>query len=191
MTRLNKVLVGFGVTLGVALLIYLGTLASIVFSSDPLNHALAKWPIWPIACTTRGCVTTASWIDQHTLAVSFSTTTASPVTTPEVSLTSTVRKHLISQSVLRSPVKTSDVQRYREDILHVVKESDLQQYIPLTLAEYDMQVLMPFLQQEALLNQNKVETTEELYHSLTEDHPVLLLSSHFRWDGETGSVQSR
>lgn len=170
---------------------YIGTLLSVILSADPLNHPLAQWPIWPVACTTRGCITTASWGEEQKIAAAYATATVTQTPPLQASLTTLIRKHLAEHAFLRSPVKASDVQRYREDILHIVKESDLQRYVPLTLLEYDRQVLTPFLQQEALIAQDSAESPEDLYSSLSQERPVILLLSHFRWDTDTGSAQSR
>lgn len=168
--------------------ILLGTIAG---SSQPLNHPLAHWPIFPLACTTRGCITSAGWLTQHQITLAFNEATAQSNPTPEQTLTTTIRKHLVEHAFLRSPVSDTDVDRYRRDILHAVSDESIQNYVHVSIADYDDLVVRPFLQQEALRFQHKVESTEELYKILTSERPVLFLLFAYRWDPDSGSAAAR
>lgn len=179
------------IAVGAMILLYGVLLGTILAVREPLNHPLASVPIFPIACTTRGCVTSASWLHQHMIALAFNQSTQQPAPTSAQTLTTRIREHLVEHAFLRSPVRPEDITRYREDILHVSSDEDIQKYIPITIAEYDKRVLTPFLQQEALRFQNKVESTNELYRLLTDERPVLLLLFHVRWDTDTGNVVLR
>lgn len=179
-----------GGVVGVIVLVYLGGWLSILVPAQPLESPIASWPIWPIACGARGCITSARWLHHHQLAVAFSQATKEDTPAPEQTLTTKLRAHAASRSFLRSPVQAEDVARYREQVLHITTNEQLQTYMPTTLAEYDKTILTPFLQQEALRTQHSVESTEELYKVLFDERPIVLLLFQYQWNSDSGTVSA-
>ena len=172
----------------VIFLTWLGLYIWLLATPAPLNHPLVGIPVWPVACTTRGCITSATWVSYHELMNTFAHISEQEEPSPEASLTTAVRRHLVSHAFLRSPVTLKDARRYREEILKITRDDQLQGVVPVSIPTYDKEVVLPLLQQEALRQQNSVESTEELYKTLTEDRPVVILPFVFQWNSDTGSV---
>lgn len=154
----------------------------------PFAYTWAERGLWPVACSTRGCVTTRDWARQYTTAEKFAELTGAKAQTPEEALTSSVRQHLLAHAFFKSPVTFSDARRYREQVLNVNKVDFLQEKLGLTGEEYDEFVILPFLEQEALRQEQKVESTDELYRLLAKDRFILLLSWQYRWDRQAGKA---
>lgn len=155
------------------------------------DDRLSTFLPWPVACTPRGCVTTREWREQIRVSDAFAASAAGEPQTQEAALTSVVRRHLVENAFVRSPVTAADARRYREEILHLKDEALLQESVGMTAAEYDQQIITPFLQQAALQQQRKAESISELYAGLSSERFVLVLPFHFRWDKDTGSVVRR
>lgn len=158
----------------------------LLLSKSPLENSLSSLFPWPIACSARGCITTMSWAQQYTLSQAFAQLTSTGRPSPEQSLTSALRRHIVENAFLRSPVTMGDAKRYRNDILNVKEDNSLKNIVGSGVDEYDQFVIVPFLQQEALRTQYHVESTEELYKQLNKEHPVILLLFKYRWDKEKG-----
>lgn len=189
---IRKLLIrGFFILLGVVAAAWVGTWVWLVTSKDILNHPLASLPIYPLACTTRGCITSASTLNFHQRAVAFSFASLTDAPTFEESLSTVIRRHLAKEAFLRSPVTLADAKRYREEILHITSEDKIKEVASMSVAQYDEDVLVPFLQQEALRQQHSVESTEELYGILSSQRRVFLLPYYFRWDTDRGQVVSK
>lgn len=164
------------------LLVATGLWLWVLASPDPLSNPVAtKFP-WPIACSTRGCITTTAWHHHLAARQAFLTLTKQPAPTSNEALQTLVRHHLSANALVRSPVTLADVRRYREEILNVKNEQAVMAATGLTLTEYDEQVVLPFLQQEALRQQRKVESIEELYIQLAADRAVVILPFGLGWD---------
>lgn len=146
---------------------------------------------WPVACTTRGCVTTTSWQEFHRLHTLFAEAVEQPAPSEEEALTAILRRDLVEAAQLRTPVTPADARRYREEILRFRDEALLAETLGLTLAEYDEAVILPFLQQEALKAELAVESTEELYQQLAAERWVAVLPFGLKWDKNSGMVVSR
>ncbi len=171
---------------------WVGILTSIVLKDNPLDHSLARLPLWPVACSTRGCVTTATWAQYHTEHIAFSQSTQQEHPTPVESLTTVVRRHLLDNAFVKNPASMADARRYREEILHITSQDQLQKVgIQSSLIEYDADVILPLLLQEALRQQRQVESTDELYAQLAKERFILLLIPAWRWDKDTGAVHPR
>lgn len=190
MTKLSK---GWGVGV-IALLLLLGLLGAwgwVLGSKEPLKNPIANlWP-WPVACTTRGCVTTQAWAHQATLDARFAASVEQAIPSETESLTTAVRRHLLRHAFVVKPVTAADARRYREEILHLKDEARLKESVGVTAGEYDQFVIVPFLQQAALQQQRKVESVDELYGALANERLVIVLAFSLRWDQETGSVIAR
>ncbi|MEX1112481.1 MAG: hypothetical protein WEC84_03390 [Candidatus Andersenbacteria bacterium] len=174
-----------------AILIWLGIYASVLASKAPHEHSLAQYPLWPIACSTRGCVTTRGWQQVHAHSTQFAQVHEQQ--TPDISstLTTTVRRHLADHAFLSSPVTNADARRYREEILNVASEEQLKTVVDISLPEYDKQVLVPFLQQEALRQQQQAESADDLYAQLSSERFIIMPLLHFRWDKSSGAAHVR
>lgn len=191
MTRTARILAGCGLVIALALIAYIALWLWLLSARDTLSHPLAEIPIFPVACSTRGCVTSANWNTRHRLSTNFATATGQDAPSVDQSLTNTVRTHLIQHAFLKSPVTLVDARRYREEVLYIKNNDQLEQAVGVGTTTYDAAILMPFLQQEALKLQHKVESTEELYTLLSGERTIVLLPFHFQWDKQTGQALPR
>lgn len=190
MTKAQKVAWGIALPAIVALAL-LGGWGWVLGSKEPLKNPIANlWP-WPVACTTRGCVTTQAWAHQATLDARFAASVEQAIPSETESLTTAVRRHLLRHAFVVKPVTASDARRYREEILHLKDDTLLQESAGTTAEEYDQLVLVPFLQQAALQQQRNAESVDELYAGLASERWVIVLPFSLRWDQETGSVVAR
>lgn len=165
-------------------LIYLTVLGS----RDVLNHPLAEVPLWPVACSSRGCVTSARWRMQQRLQTQFASATGSAAPAREQSLTTAVRQHLVRHAFVRLPVTVEDAQRYREKVLLAIDVEPVQRAVGLTFTDYDRLVLLPLLQQEAVRGERGIEDYGELFKALARERTVGILAWHYRWDAGQASV---
>ena len=180
-----------GIVAGLFIALWFGLWAWLLFTQDPLRHPLARTPLFPIACTTRGCITSTSWLQQHQLTTQFNAATLLDTPAPEETLTTVIRDHLLRHATVRPAVTIEGAARYREEILHITSVDDLPDTISLSLEEYDEMIVLPFLQQEGLRQLHLVESTEELYEILTKQRPVLLLLFNYHWNSARGAATTR
>ena len=169
------------------LFIWIWTLSQL----NPIEYGFIKNGLWPVACTTRGCITASAWARQYDLARAFEEISGETTISPEEALTSAIRQHLVRYGVVKSPVTTRDATRYRENILHITDSSLLQNTLGVSLQEYDTEVILPFLQQEALGELRHTESRDELYAYLSKERAVWLLNWRYRWNKETGVAEVR
>lgn len=170
---------------GIVLLPVILTLAVwlwVLLSPDPLGHPLSAAFPWPVACSTRGCITTTAWHTHMQSRLAFMAKTSQPKPTSAEALQTLIRHHLSAYALVRSPVTMADVRRYREEILNIKDDATVMDATGLSLSDYDEQVILPFLQQEALRQQQKVESIEELYVALARDRAILVLPFALGWD---------
>lgn len=184
----KKTAIIWGVVLGSVIGIAVCTSVWFYTSPDVRNHPLAFLAYWPVACSTRGCVTLASWEEQILLDSGFSAIVGSDPVPARDSLTTAIRRHVVGNAFLRSPVTDTDARRYREEVLHISDIDFLADTSVTSLEEYDELVILPFLQQEALREQYSVETVAELYAQLTNERAVVVLPRNYWWDRESGTV---
>ena len=164
---------------------YLWVLASF----NPLTNPIAHYVPWPIACTTRGCITTTTWQHALTVATTFAGRAGQKPPTAAVVLTTLIRQHLVHFGQLQSPISAADAKHYREDILHITDAAVIKQSTGLSLEEYDATVIIPLLEQESLRQQQSLTTADELFKQLAKERFVLLLPFHLRWNRDAGMVQ--
>ncbi|MEX0649980.1 MAG: hypothetical protein WD200_03195 [Candidatus Andersenbacteria bacterium] len=164
---------------------------SIVLAEDPKQLALAQYPLWPVACSTRGCVTTRSWQRMHMQANQFAIAHSAPKPTAASTLTTVVRRHLTAHAFLSSPITAADARRYREEILHLTHDEQIKDVVDMTISEYDQDVLVPFLQQEALRQQIKAESVEEVYKTLAAERFIVIPLFHYTWEKDEAVIKSR
>jgi hypothetical protein len=176
--------------IGSVLLLLALAYGSLLLSQDPLGHPLSTFLPWPVACSTRDCITTTQWQRYHAIQTTFAQATGeSPRTAPEV-LTTLLRQHLVEHAFLQSPVSLLDAQRYRTDVLHL-PDDKIKELTTLTPAEYDALVVVPFLEQEALRTQLKVESTDELYVHLSRSRWIGVFPKGWWWNRERALVETK
>lgn len=163
----------------------------VLVADDALSNPAASFISWPVACSTRGCITTKTWQEHYQARQSFASAAEQEAPKPHEALTTLLRQHLIRHAFLRTPVTTRDAVRYREEILGVKEEEQVVQATGLTLEEYDELVILPLLQQEALKQQNSVESNDELYQMLAKERLLIVLPWGLGWNSEQAAVTPR
>ncbi len=191
MTGKKKLGIGAAAIIGLPAVTWLVLWIWLLSAKQPLQHPLASYPLWPVACSTRGCVTSSSWLLQHQLQLAFAQALYQDMPSPEKSLTTAVRQHILAQAFLRSPVTVSEAKRYREEVLHISDREQLKNILDLPLADYDTNVILPLLQQEALRQERKTESREELYGQLSKERLIILLPFQLRWNKDSGEAVRR
>lgn len=173
------------------LLAAVGLLGWVYTTTNPLSHPLARWVPVPLACTTRGCIT--SWSLQRHLAIedAFSASTKATKPTEAQMLTTLIRQFLVHKAEVRSPISLADARRYREEILKVTDEIVILNATGLTLDEYDNLIVSPFLEQENLRQARHAETTTEVFRQLAAERWVVVLPVSWYWDSEAAEVRVR
>lgn len=108
---------------------------------------------------------------------------------PTESLTTAVRAHLVEEAFARAPVNLQDAKRYRETVLRLPVDSELLAEMGFTADEYDRVVLLPFLLQEALRQQYRAESIDELYRILEKQRGLWVLPRGLVWNSEIAAVE--
>lgn len=188
MTQRQVLLWGLGGIGGTFLLLLVGAYAWVLLAREPLSTPVSRWLPWPVACSTRGCITTRRWHDYLQATERFAQATRAEAPSSATVLTTLIRQHLAHHAHLRSPVSRADAIRYRQEILHAENEEQVQEYTSLSLAQYDEQVLIPLLEQESLRQQRKAETPDDLYAQLAAERWVAVLPWFLAWDSTTASI---
>jgi hypothetical protein len=106
-------------------------------------------------------------------------------------LTTVVRQHLVRNAFLRAPVSKQDAVRYREEVLKARDSQAVRDATGLTLDDYDTFVILPLLQQEALRQERRVESLDELFKLLAAERPVFVLAWPLKWDRGVAKVVER
>ncbi|HLD26120.1 MAG TPA: hypothetical protein VJC05_03710 [Candidatus Andersenbacteria bacterium] len=165
--------------------------AWLLWQTTILEWGIARrWP-WPVACTTRGCVTTVRWEQQRQARESFAQASGQPAPTAAEALTTLIRQRLVTYAQLQVQVTSQDAVRYREEILHAKDEAAVREATGLALADYDEYVILPLLRQEALKAERRIESLDELFRLLASERIVVVLSRGLVWDKATAQVVTR
>ncbi len=154
---------------------------------SPTTRASSLFP-WPIACSWRGCITSKEWVLQRSYDVAFAKQTNKSQPTEAETLTTILRRHIISHASLASPVSIKDAVRYRTAIL---RNTEIDTLKPLGIAsfpEYDSMVILPFLQQEALMQQRDIKNAKDLYADISKHRSLFLLLFQYQWNIDKGKV---
>lgn len=144
----------------------------------------------PIFCTTRGCVTTNEWSKGKEYHHAFANVAHSSAPSETAILTTLVRKHLITNAQ-KSGATEEDAVKYRTDVLHLTSVEHIQQLGFSSFAEYDRSVTVPFLLQQAYMNEHGIKDPKEAYIALSQDFRVVSLLFHYTWDTSKGEVRER
>src|SRR3990167_7454980 len=125
----------------------------VLASHNPVNNPVARFIPWPVACTTRGCITTLDWQRAMKMSSAFAARTNMSAPTPESTLGTLITQHLVHFGQLQNPINASDAKQYRENILNIKNDTDIKTATGLTTEDYDTYVIEPFLEQESLRQQ--------------------------------------
>jgi hypothetical protein len=123
----------------------------------------------------------------HT-ASTFAQATEESLPTPEAALTTLVRNHLVAIDGIYSTVSLADATEYRQTILQIRDEQVIGSYTGLSAAAYDEEIVLPFLRQEALRQQRKNESAQEMFEHLAGEYMVLVLPPGLVWDTDKAEV---
>lgn len=159
-----------------------------LLAPDPLNALPARYLPLPVACSTRGCITSTSWHAHTQASRAFAAATVQTPPMSAATLTTLLRQHLTNHATLPSKVEESDAQRYREEILNLKDAAQVEKTTGLTITQYDAHVITPFLQQEALRQQTHVESLDELFTQLAAHRTIIVWPFSLGWDPHTASV---
>lgn len=177
--------------LGLVLVILASSWLALLFSSNPAQHPLANVFPWPIVCTTRGCITSRAWVRQQELVKAFVGAVGQPIPAPEEALTTLVRQHLVDKALLQAVVRLEDATRYRHDVLRLKDETVARQLSTLSLEDFDRSIVLPFLKQEALRQQLKLESNQNLFVHLSSQRWIIVLPRNLVWDIVNAEVVKR
>lgn len=180
-----------GIVVLLLLMVLGGSWLSILLSRNPIEHPLAHVLPWPVVCTTRGCITSRAWVRQQQLVEAFVGAVGQPVPAPEEALTTLVRQHLVDRMLVQEVVKPEDATRYRKDVLHLKDETITRQLSTLTLEDFDRSIVLPFLKQEALRQQLKLTTNENIFVYLSAARTVVVLPYNLVWNTDQGKIVKR
>lgn len=164
----------------------IGIIAAVLIAISMWTYTFS---LWPIACSPRGCIAKSDWARQRTYDVAFAHETGKSFPSEASTLTTLIRRHLITHATLQSPISSQDVVRYRTAILHTTDVSVLQPLGISSFAEYDTNIILPFLEQEALMKQRNIANTDDLYKDLAHQRAIILLLFHYHWNIDRGEVQ--
>lgn len=162
--------------------------ASILLSSSVYTHSLSKTGLWPIICSTRGCVTTSSWHKHYQARLVFAKAIEGETPSPEEALTTLARQHLVNKAIANWPVTIREARRYREEVLQVRDETKILETTGMAIDDYDKFVILPLLKQEVLREQMDITEFDELFKKLAADRDLWALPRGLKWDKETATV---
>jgi len=143
---------------------------------------------WPVACTTRGCVTAKAWAEQQELARKFAAFAGQEEPHPNDTLTTLLRQHLVRKAPGFSASSIGDAKRYREEVLQLTNEDLVGKATGVDIDVYDEKVLLPLLEQEGLRQQTQVESLDELFVQLSGQRRIWVLLNDARWDPQTARL---
>lgn len=142
----------------------------------------------PIACGSYGCIRASDLHKQQVYTAAFAQATNGQVPREAQVLTTLLRRYLLTHSLMPSAVSLEDARAYRTDVLHTTNITTIQELGFSSFDEYDEFVVIPFLQQEALMKQRHLDTPDALYAQLAQEHVILFLKPDYHWNKSTGEV---
>lgn len=164
---------------------------SIILSRDIYQHQLSESGLWPIICSTRGCVTTSGWHKHYRARLVFAQETEQTTPTPEEALTTLARQHLVDKELSDSPVTISNARRYREEVLQVRDGDKILKTTGLSLDNYDRLVILPLLKQEVLRQRRKDASLDEMYKGIAGKRGLWVLPRGLVWDEAEAKVKQK
>jgi hypothetical protein len=142
----------------------------------------------PIACGTHGCIRDIDFRKQHLYDVAFAHSTNSHEPSTQATLTTLMRRYLLTHISSAYSIPLGDAAKYRDDVLHITDSRIVNTLGFSSLQEYDQAVLVPFLTQEALMKERHTDTPAALYRQLAEEQLLILLKPGYTWEKQTGEV---
>jgi hypothetical protein len=172
----------------VLLLLLIALWVWVLATLDPLENPLSSHAPMPIVCTLRGCLTTLTWHNHQLAREKFAHSIGTNPPTSAETLTTIIRQELAQLATVGSSITDADARRYREEILNLSSEEQIENSTGLTSTQYDKSVIVPYLQQQNLIEQRDVKTPDELFKQLALQRWVLVLPFNLRWDIASASV---
>lgn len=160
-------------------------------STNIYQHNLSESGLWPIICSSRGCVTTSGWHKHYRARLVFARETKQSMPTPEEALTTLARQHLVDKALGDSSITLGSARRYREEVLQAKDEEKIMKATGLNLNDYDSMVILPLLKQEMLRQRMKGETLEKMFEQLAAERKLWVLPRGLVWDKETAEVKQK
>src|SRR3989344_3113982 len=145
----------------------------------------------PIACGSHGCIRKSDIAAQRVYDNAFARSTNSHEPVEQATLTTLVRRYLITHATTTSSVSLTDAELYRADILHATDPEIVQKLGFASFEEYDRLVLVPFLQQEALMKERHIKNPSALYARLAQEQSIFLSMNGYKWNKATGEVVAK
>lgn len=164
---------------------------SIMVNRNIYQHSLSESGLWPVICSTRGCVTTSGWHKHYRARGVFARETGQNAPTPEEALTTLARQHLVDKALGDSPITLGNARRYREEVLQAKDEAKIVEATGLSLDDYDKLVILPLLKQEVLRQRKKSASLEEMFSQLAQERKIWVLPRGLVWDKETAEVKQK
>lgn len=165
--------------------------ASILLSNSVYTYNLSRVGLWPLICSSRGCVTTSGWYKHYKARIVFAEAAGMDAPSPEETLTTLARQHLVNKAIVSWPVTMREAKRYREEVLQIRDEVKILETTGMSLDDYDKFVILPLLKQEVLKEQMEIAEFDELFRKLAEKHKLWVLPRGLMWDKETATVVKR
>ncbi len=145
----------------------------------------------PIACGSHGCIREADATAQHEYDSAFARSTNGHAPSEQATLTTLVRRYLLTHAATTSSVSLEDAEKYRADILHTTDQEVVKKLGFSSFEEYDKLVLIPFLLQESLMQERHIENPSALYVKLAQEQSILVFKKEYKWNKATGEVVAK
>lgn len=161
----------------------------VLISSQPLSATPTRLMPWPVACSTRGCITTTTIRHYADIGRKYSDHTGRNHLTDMETLTILIHQHLVHYAQVKQPISLADATRYRESVLNLTQEAAIAEATGLTPIEYDQLVVLPFLEQENVRQSRQAESTTDLWQQLANERWMVVLPLTWKWDVDTATVK--
>ncbi len=145
----------------------------------------------PLACGSNGCIRKHDFTQQRTYDIAFARSINAQPPSEVSTLTTMIRRYLLTHAMRSSSISSADAARYRSDVLHIAYIADITNLGYSSAEEYDRLVVIPFLTQEALIKERHTDNPSALYKQLAQEQYIVLFKSRYTWDRKIGEVVAR
>lgn len=145
----------------------------------------------PIACGSHGCIRDTDFQKQRVYDVAFARSTNSREPSIQATLTTLMRRYLLTHVSSTFAVSLIDTEKYRKDVLHITDSQIVKSLGFLSLQEYDQAILIPFLTQEALITERHTDGPVALYQQLAQEQFLILMKPGYTWEKQLGEVVAK
>ena len=145
----------------------------------------------PVACGSHGCIRVVDATAQREYDSAFARSTNAKQPSEQEIFTTLLRRYLLTHAATTSSVSLRDAVQYRTDILHTTDPAIVQMLGFSSFEEYDKLVLVPFLQQEVLMKERRIDTPSALYTRLAQEQSIFLFKTGYKWNKATGEVVAK